>query len=56
MSVGGVGERAFFNMYIGIGYILPTNGGLCRLEGVCAPFGRSVGECAFCNMYICIGH
>ena len=38
-----------------IGYILPKIGGLCQLEGVCAPFGSGVGECAFCNKYIGIG-
>ena len=46
-SSGAGKQLRHLNLYIGIGYMLPTIGGLysdnrdiCNLVGVCAPFGR----------------
>ena len=38
-------------IYIGIGYILPT---ICQLESFPAPFERRVWECTYFDVYICI--
>ena len=38
------------NIYIDIGYILPTLGG--QLEGFCAPFGRRIGGIILKYIYL----
>ena len=48
-----LGNICQLNLYIVIGYILPTIGDISQLESVCAPFGRRVG--GICIVF-CIKH
>ena len=42
-----LGHKSQLNIYVGIGYIMSTLGGL---KGFCAPFGRRVGICTFSHL------
>ena len=52
-----LGSICQLNIYVGIGYIIPTVGGdECKLVSFSVPFGRMVGEYIYFKIYLCVGY
>ena len=46
-AANSLGNICQLNVYVDIGYIMPTVGDACKLEGFCVPLGTGLGNVHF---------
>ena len=51
-----LGSICHLKIYVDIGYIMPTFGGLMKVGGFLSALWHRVGECTYLEIYICIGY